>query len=101
MAEPETDHERLGSTTRRRQEIVVMASPSTPRGVSGRRYVSTASREQALAAAGELGYVPKELARRRITRHSGLVVQLVPVSINKNYIAAVHGSQDVSNPNRL
>lgn len=86
------------------QEVARLAGVSTAtasRVISGRGYVSPASRDQVLAAADELGYVPNGLARGLKTRRSGLVALLVPEIVNSFYTTVVRGVEDVANANGL
>jgi LacI family transcriptional regulator len=86
------------------QDVARRAGVSTAtasRVISGRGYVSPASRDQVLAAADELGYVPNGLARGLKTRRSGLVALLVPEIVNSFYTTVARGVEDVANANGL
>jgi LacI family transcriptional regulator len=86
------------------QDVARLAGVSTAtasRAISGYGYVSPASRDQVLAAADELGYVPNRLARGLKTRHSGLVALLVPEIVNSFYTTIARGVEDVANANGL
>jgi LacI family transcriptional regulator len=86
------------------QDVARLAGVSTAtasRAISGYGYVSPASRDQVLAAADELGYVPNRLARGLKTRQSGLVALLVPEIVNSFYTTIARGVEDVANANGL
>lgn len=86
------------------QDVARLAGVSTAtasRAISGYGYVSPASRDQVLAAAAELGYVPNRLARGLKTRRSGLVALLVPEIVNSFYTTIARGVEDVANANGL
>ncbi len=86
------------------QDVARRAGVSTAtvsRVITGRGYVSPASRDQVLAAADDLGYVPNGLARGLKTRHSGLVALLVPEIVNSFYTTVARGVEDVANANGL
>ncbi len=77
-------------------------SPATvSRVISGRGYVSAASREQVLRAADALLYVPNRMARGLKTRRSGLVALLVPEIVNSFYTTVSRGVEDVANAHGL
>jgi LacI family transcriptional regulator len=71
------------------------------RVISGRGYVSPASRQQVLAAADELAYVPNGMARGLKTQRSGLIALLVPEIVNSFYTTISRGVEDVANANGL
>jgi LacI family transcriptional regulator len=71
------------------------------RVMSGRGYVSPASREQVLKAADELAYVPNGMARGLKTQRSGLIALLVPEIVNSFYTTISRGVEDVANANGL
>jgi LacI family transcriptional regulator len=71
------------------------------RALSGRGYVSAASRDQVVKAADELAYVPNGLARGLKTQRSGLVALLVPEIVNSFYTTLSRGVEDVANANGL
>ena len=86
------------------QDIARRAGVSTAtvsRVISGRGYVSPASREQVLAAADELAYVPNGLARGLKTQRSGLIALLVPEIVNSFYTTISRGVEDVANASGL
>ena len=86
------------------QDVARRAGVSTAtasRVISGRGYVSLASREQVLAAADVLGYVPNGLARSLKTRRSGLIALLVPEIVNSFYTTISRGVEDIANANGL
>jgi LacI family transcriptional regulator len=86
------------------QDVARRAGVSTAtvsRVISGRGYVSPASREQVLAAADELAYVPNGMARGLKTQRSGLVALLVPEIVNSFYTTISRGVEDVANTSGL
>ena len=86
------------------QDVARRAGVSTAtvsRVISGRGYVSPASREQVLAAADELAYVPNGMARGLKTQRSGLIALLVPEIVNSFYTTISRGVEDVANANGL
>jgi LacI family transcriptional regulator len=86
------------------QDVARRAGVSTAtvsRVISGRGYVSPASREQVLAAADALDYVPNGLARGLKTQRSGLVALLVPEIVNSFYTTISRGVEDVANASGL
>jgi LacI family transcriptional regulator len=86
------------------QDVARHAGVSTAtvsRVISGRGYVSPASREQVLAAADALDYVPNGLARGLKTQRSGLVALLVPEIVNSFYTTISRGVEDVANASGL
>jgi LacI family transcriptional regulator, galactose operon repressor len=86
------------------QDVARLAGVSTAtvsRVISGRGYVSPASRQQVLAAADELDYVPNGLARGLKTQRSGLIALLVPEIVNSFYTTISRGVEDVANTSGL
>jgi LacI family transcriptional regulator len=86
------------------QDVARRAGVSTAtvsRVMSGRGYVSPASREQVLSAADALGYMPNGLARDLKTRRSCLVALLVPEIVNSFYTTISRGVEDVANASGL
>ena len=86
------------------QDVARRAGVSTAtasRVISGRGYVSPASREQVLSAADALGYMPNGLARGLKTRRSCLVALLVPEIVNSFYTTISRGVEDVANASGL
>ena len=71
------------------------------RALSGRGYVSAASRDQVIKAAAELAYLPNGMARGLKTQRSGLVALLVPEIVNSFYTTLSRGVEDVANANGL
>lgn len=81
------------------QDVARRAGVSTAtvsRAVSGRGYVSPASREQVLAAADALRYMPNGMARGLKTQRSGLIALLVPEIVNSFYTTISRGVEDVA-----
>ena len=86
------------------QDVARRAGVSTAtvsRVISGRGYVSRATREQVLVAADALGYMPNGLARGLKTQRSGLVALLVPEIVNSFYTTISRGVEDVANASGL
>lgn len=86
------------------QDVARRAGVSTAtvsRVISGRGYVSPATREQVLVAADELDYVPNGLARSLKTQRSGLIALLVPEIVNSFYTTISRGVEDVANASGL
>jgi LacI family transcriptional regulator len=86
------------------QDVARLAGVSTAtvsRVISGRGYVSPASREQVLAAADALGYMPNGMARGLKTQRSGLIALLVPEIVNSFYTTISRGVEDVANVSGL
>jgi LacI family transcriptional regulator len=86
------------------QDVARRAGVSTAtvsRVISGRGYVSPASREQVLAAADALGYMPNGMARGLKTQRSGLIALLVPEIVNSFYTTISRGVEDVANASGL
>lgn len=86
------------------QDVARRAGVSTAtasRVISGRGYVSLASRERVIRAADELHYVPNGMARGLKTQRSGLIALLVPEIVNSFYTTVSRGVEDVANANGL
>jgi LacI family transcriptional regulator len=86
------------------QDVARRAGVSTAtvsRVISGRGYVSPATREQVLVAADALGYMPNGLARGLKTQRSGLIALLVPEIVNSFYTTISRGVEDVANASGL